>query len=284
MSLFLNRNVEYFLKIVSSGSFKEAARLLNLSQPALSISIKNFEDSIGFALFAREKKNATLTPKGLELFETLRRVQKNVTEETNAVLTGQSIQRLRIGAIPWYAEGELLPAMRKTQLTLHDRAQYFIRPAGILHEAVTRGWIDFAFANYPEKPPGVMSHPLQKDPAVIAGLKSRFKHIEQAKSYEDLQDEPWIYGEGRGLNWTESIEWNKSGFVISDVHTLRMLILGGYGIYEFQLSYFSMEEQKKLAYTKFPSRFKNNRIYAMWSADLEKSKLETLHSLLRVLK
>ena len=273
MAQFFNRNVYYFIKIVSVGSFKEAARLLNLSQPALSISIRNFEEEIGCPLFLREKKNASLTPKGHELYKKLVEMEMLVTNDTDTILKGRTVERIRFGSIPWFAETHLLPLLQTKPFGAIDHdAQYFIRPAGILRDAVVRGWLDIAFINWPQKPSGVMFQALHSDPAVIGGLKSKFKHIEKARSLSDLENERWIHGEGRGINWTDSIAWDKSGFVISDVYSVRFLVLGGYGIYEFQLAYFSKKEQSQLAIANFPSRFKDNRIYAIWRSDLKGKK------------
>lgn len=281
MSLFLNRNVEYFLKIVSVGSFSEAAQLLGLSQPALSISIKNFEAEIGCALFLRQGKNAALTAKGQELFTSLSLLRDRIRQEVDPLLATQTIVHLRVGSIPWFAQQRLMPfvASRKSGSNF-KHCQYFFRPAGFLVEAVERGWIDFAFVNWPEKPKKVESIAIESDPAVIAGLKTKFAHIEKAKSYRDLENEPWLYREARRGNWTESIPWGQTGFVMTDVFMLRYLILEGHGIYEFQTAYFTKSEVARLAIAKFPSRYANNWIFAIWRPGLSKEKKDVLDQVL----
>ena len=49
------RHLEVFDAIIAAGSISRAAALLNLSQPAVSIALANFEDSIGFKLFQRDR-------------------------------------------------------------------------------------------------------------------------------------------------------------------------------------------------------------------------------------
>ncbi len=279
MSLFLNRNVDYFLKIVSSGSFKEASRLLNLSQPALSITIKNFESEIGCSLFTREKKDASLTPQGRKLYEKLSEIQKKVALETSSVLNQNFPRRYRLGCIPWFAQVHLLPLMKRINPIAAHEAQYFFRPSGLLYSAVESGRLDFAFINSPKKPAGVAFHELMEDTAFIGGLKSKFAHIEKATSYLDLEKEPWIYGESRGRDWTESIPWDQNGFVVSDIYSVRFLMLEGYGIYEVQKAYFTKHELSKLAVAKFSTRFSENKIYAIWRKDIKdeaKSLLESV--------
>ena len=49
------RQREVFDAIIAAGSFARAAAQLNLSQPAVSIALANFEESIGFKLFQRDR-------------------------------------------------------------------------------------------------------------------------------------------------------------------------------------------------------------------------------------
>ena len=49
------RHLEVFDAIVAAGSISRAAAQLNLSQPAVSIALASFEDSIGFKLFQRDR-------------------------------------------------------------------------------------------------------------------------------------------------------------------------------------------------------------------------------------
>jgi|GEM_PF-6342104 len=287
MSIFFSRNANYFLAVATSGSFKEAAWNLHLSQPALSIAIKNLEEEVGCTLFLRDKKNAELTTQGRKLFEKLSRLQKIVTDETNSVLQTAYLSKIRIGSIPSFANLDLLPLLKRPELKqTMGRTQFFLRAAGILRNAVKRKRLDFAFINWLENPKGegIVSLELQDDPAVVCGSKEKFAHITKAKSYDDLADEIWIYPEGRGVDWTDTMPWDKSGFVIADYYSMRFLILGGYGLHEVQLSYFTKEEQKQLAVARFKSRFANNKIYAIWREDISAEAKAVMHSLLPLLK
>ena len=49
------RHLEVFDAIIAAGSISRAATQLNLSQPAVSIAIANFEELIGFKLFQRDR-------------------------------------------------------------------------------------------------------------------------------------------------------------------------------------------------------------------------------------
>lgn len=62
------RQLEVFTAVMRAGSVTAAARLLNISQPALSQILIHTEDELGFALFDREKGRLRPTPEALELF------------------------------------------------------------------------------------------------------------------------------------------------------------------------------------------------------------------------
>jgi len=61
------RQLEVFTAVMRAGTVTGAARLLNISQPALSQILIHAEDELGFRLFDREKGRLYPTPEALEL-------------------------------------------------------------------------------------------------------------------------------------------------------------------------------------------------------------------------
>ena len=66
-----------------TGSFSEAAKQLFLSQPSLTVSIRELERELGITIFRRTNKGATLTPEGEEFLGYARQVleQTRLMEE-----------------------------------------------------------------------------------------------------------------------------------------------------------------------------------------------------------
>ncbi|RVU19096.1 LysR family transcriptional regulator [Methylobacterium oryzihabitans] len=62
------RHIEVFRAVMRSGTLTRAAGLLNVSQPALSQSLLQAEDELGFKLFERVKGRLVPTPEAEELF------------------------------------------------------------------------------------------------------------------------------------------------------------------------------------------------------------------------
>ena len=73
------RKIQYFLRIVDTGSLSKAAQSLYLTQPTLSRFLEKLEEELGVALFVREKNNAlTLTPAGKTYLQAARRIDAQV--------------------------------------------------------------------------------------------------------------------------------------------------------------------------------------------------------------
>lgn len=62
-------HLKYFYLCAQSENLTQAAQTLGITQPALSMQVKQFEDSLGFKLFSRSSKRFALTPKGKELYQ-----------------------------------------------------------------------------------------------------------------------------------------------------------------------------------------------------------------------
>ncbi|BFM12165.1 LysR family transcriptional regulator [Simiduia litorea] len=98
-----------FLAVAQTQSFAEAAASVHLSQPALSIAMKNLEAELGGQLFARTTRAVALTPEGADLLPLVQRL----LADWEAVLAGAhqrfALQRgrLAIAAMPSFASTEL---------------------------------------------------------------------------------------------------------------------------------------------------------------------------------
>ena len=58
------RVLKYFITVAQEQSFSKAAKVLNVSQPALSKKIKDLEDEYQITLFNRTTRTVSLTEEG----------------------------------------------------------------------------------------------------------------------------------------------------------------------------------------------------------------------------
>ena len=68
------KQIRAFLAIAQVKSFAEACELLHISQPALSVTIKNLEATIGGQLFSRSTRALALTPEGQQFLPIAKRL------------------------------------------------------------------------------------------------------------------------------------------------------------------------------------------------------------------
>lgn len=93
--------LDYFLAIAETGSITKAAASLNMSQPPLSLQLMTLEKELGVQLFKREKKQLTITEKGLLLqiraWEIINLVNSTILEIQSHSGTPRAL--IRIGTI-----------------------------------------------------------------------------------------------------------------------------------------------------------------------------------------
>lgn len=110
--------LRYFCKIAETGSFRQAARAMNISQPGLSYTIKKLEDELGARLFIRTQKGVSLTDPG-EVFLSKVTALLAGWETLSCDVTNEESERLwslSIGSHPSVAEyafPEFLPKLLK---------------------------------------------------------------------------------------------------------------------------------------------------------------------------
>lgn len=98
-----------FCTVARTGSFAESAVQLHVSQPALSIAIKNLEDILGGKLLARTTRSVALTPEGKAFYPVVRRLLSDWDQAMQDVRNHFELGRgkLDIAAMPTYTSNKL---------------------------------------------------------------------------------------------------------------------------------------------------------------------------------
>ena len=63
------QQLRYVVAIANSGTFREAAEKMYVSQPSLSIAVRDLEKELGFKIFRRTSSGTFLTRRGMEFYE-----------------------------------------------------------------------------------------------------------------------------------------------------------------------------------------------------------------------
>jgi LysR family transcriptional regulator, carnitine catabolism transcriptional activator len=106
-----SRKLTYFVAVVDHGGFTAAARAIFVSQPALSLAVKDLEAELGVELFTRLGRQVRLTPAGTALLEPARQVLRDLETGRAAVaaVAGVLAGSLSLACLPTLAADPLAP-------------------------------------------------------------------------------------------------------------------------------------------------------------------------------
>jgi LysR family transcriptional regulator, hydrogen peroxide-inducible genes activator len=152
------RQLRYFDALARHGHFGRAAEACAISQPALSMQIKEMEQALGGVLLERGGRQIALTTFGEELLLRVRDILRSVDElgdfarATRDRLAG----RLRVGMIPTVAP-YLLPKVIENLARLHPELDIHVRETLTpkLIKEVVEGRLDTAIVALPVSEPSL---------------------------------------------------------------------------------------------------------------------------------
>src|ERR1700751_5836773 len=160
------RQLRYFDALARHGHFGRAAQACAISQPALSMQIKELEDALGGVLLERNARQVALTRFGEELVERVRDILRSVDELGDFARAAQDqlAGRLRIGMIPTIAP-YLLPKVIENLARMHPEIDIHVRETLTpkLIQEVTEGRLDTAIVALPVSEPSLTEVALFKE-------------------------------------------------------------------------------------------------------------------------
>ena len=104
-----------FYTVANNGNITAAAKELNISQPAISKSIKNLEEQLGGTLFIRTKRGVILTSEGKEFYNYIKKAIEYITSAENKFTDLINLETgcIRIGISTTLTKEFLLPYLEK---------------------------------------------------------------------------------------------------------------------------------------------------------------------------
>jgi LysR family transcriptional regulator, hydrogen peroxide-inducible genes activator len=152
------RQLRYFDALARHGHFGRAAEACAISQPALSMQIKEMEQALGGLLLERNARQVALTRLGEEVTERVRDILRSVDELGDFARASRDrlSGRLRIGMIPTIAP-YLLPKIIGNLTRLHPELDIQVREALTpkLIQELSEGRLDTAILALPVSEPSL---------------------------------------------------------------------------------------------------------------------------------
>jgi len=228
------KQLQYFIAIAEEKNLTAAANRLHMTQPPLSIQLKQLEQELGVKLFERSNKGMELTDKGNILYKRAVNLVNNMEDIKNEIQETEKgkkgVLTLGINTLSLSGFPELLREFHikypLVSLKIVQNDSFY------LVEMIKTRAIEMAFVRLPLEQRGLTYHHLINEPFFFVTNQRK-----QTITLEEISQIPLIIPstEGLGIYSTiletftkQNLQLNKIG-ECSDIHTLMELVKAGIG-------------------------------------------------------
>lgn len=234
------RQMRYFLALTEQLHFGRAAAALNVTQPALSMQIREMEEHLGVTLCERRGKGVLLTAEGEEIARRARAILLAVDdlENTASALSEPLTGTLRLGIIPSVAP-YFLPALLPMIDTEFPALRLQVREAQtqFIVEDLREGRLDGIVIALPSPSSDFHCEHIFDDPFFLAVQADAGESSESESALEALRPEKLLLLEeghclrDQALSFCEMVSEDMADrFGASSLATLLQLVASGRGM------------------------------------------------------
>jgi DNA-binding transcriptional LysR family regulator len=189
------RHIRYFVAAAETLSFRQASKQLHVSQPSLSVQIKQLEDELGVPLFRRSKRRVEITRAGEAFLSGAREILLRLKQASAAALHAESGEAgtIRLGFIP-SASFVILPRLlEKIRRTL-PLVNVDLRegPEAQQIPAIQSGAVDISIGPFGRSYDGIESMLLIRERIAVALPKGHKAARKRAVGLRDLEGDLFI--------------------------------------------------------------------------------------------
>ncbi|MGI6020647.1 MAG: LysR family transcriptional regulator [Lachnospiraceae bacterium] len=139
------RHFEIFMLVCDEGSMTAASKKLHISQPAISQTIKEIEDTYKTQVFERYGSKLYVTQTGKKLYEYSRRILNIYNEMNTEIYNGDTIDEIRVGGNISVGASQMIQFIKKFNAIHPDiQVRVMIYQATILINALRSNQLDVA--------------------------------------------------------------------------------------------------------------------------------------------
>jgi DNA-binding transcriptional LysR family regulator len=217
------RQLRVFEAVARHLSYTKASRELHLTQPAVSMQVRQLEDEVGIALFEKTGKKTNLTEAGRELYQYSRSIARSLqeAEEVLEALKGVNRGRLHVAVASTvnYFAPRLLAGFHQRFPGISPRLDVTNRES--LVRLLEANSVDIALMGIPPQDVDVESEAFMDNPLVVIAPPDHPLAGESEIALERLAAEPFVMREaGSGTRQAMERFFKEQGMAIR--HGMQM--------------------------------------------------------------
>lgn len=228
-------HIEAFLTIVDQGTVTAAARVLHLTQPAVSRNLKLLEEALGVDLFERAGRGLVLTAAGRALVPRARRLLAEAGDLRRelARIGARRYHDVRVGTVDSVATWllpDVLSGLRDAWPGLEVKL-HTARTAELL-ERLRDGALDVAVVAYSGPPPAERVVAARRYQLAFHGRRDRFPDLAAVTREDELARFPLIQLEATARQPTLVDDRGSAGTfaIASSLASVKALVVAGFGV------------------------------------------------------
>ncbi len=182
------KQMEYFITIADSGSISLAAKKLHMSQPPLSVQIKNLEEELGTTLFIRDSRHIELTESGKIFYKRAQGILSLSKATVDEISDMNKKRSFHVGITPTTISfflpylKELVSKYPNIHFEIYDDDTF------TLVDLLKNGAIEAACIRTPVSLSSIQAISLKKEKMIIASTQNLPNEI----SLKEIQNKPLI--------------------------------------------------------------------------------------------
>ena len=186
------RQVRYFVAVAETLNFRKASDQLHVSQPSLSVQIRQLEDELGVTLFRRSKRQVEITQAGEVFLSAAREILLRLQQASAAALHAESGEAgtIRLGFIPT-ASFHILPLLLDKIRSTLPLVNVDLKegPETVQISGIQSGVFDISIGHLGHTYDQIESMLLIREPIVVALPKGHKAARKRAVALKDFENE-----------------------------------------------------------------------------------------------
>ena len=213
------RHLKIFLSIYETGSTTAAAEQLFISQPTVSVALRELEEHYGVRMFERYAKHLYVTPAGQQMYQYAKHLVNLMEEAEDAIRSQGEAGTLRVGSSITIGS-QFLPYYVNAFYARHPgtEVKVLVGPSDQLEQKLLAGELDLALIEGTVHSAGLVAQPYMEDSlSVICPAGGSFRPGQVIRVEEFRKQKFLLREHGSGTRDIFDLEMERAGIAVEPI-------------------------------------------------------------------